>query len=66
MPVERRTQKRSAKPRVLPLHDEFVRQTEEQLVLVRELTELARELCAAAGELRKITQELTIPRPTVN
>jgi hypothetical protein len=66
MPVERRKQRRPGKSLPVPLPDDLVRQTEEQLALAREMIELARELCMAAWELRKMTQRLCISGPKEN
>jgi hypothetical protein len=66
MPVERRKQRRTAKSLPAPLPDDLVRQTEEQLALAKELIELARELCMAAWELRKMTERAYISVPTEN
>ena len=63
MPTKR--QKRRAPVRKLPTPPEdLVRETEEHLALAKELIELARELCLAAWELRKITQPGYISRTT--
>ena len=64
MPVERRKQRRPAKNLPAPSPDDLVRETEEQLALAKELIELARELCMAAWELRKITERAHISGPT--
>jgi len=66
MPVERQKQRRPVKNLPVPSPDDWVRETEEQLALARELIELARELCLAAWELRKITQRAHISGPTEN
>ena len=64
MPVDRQKQRRPVKNRSVPSPDDLVRETQEQLALAKELIELARELCMAAGELRKITQRAHISGPT--
>ena len=64
MPVERRKQRRPVKNLSAPSPFDLVRETEEHLALAKELIELARELCLAAWELRKITQPGYISRPT--
>jgi hypothetical protein len=64
MPVERRKQRRPAKSLPPALPEDLVRETEEQLALAKELIELARELCMAAWELRKITQRAYFSGPT--
>jgi hypothetical protein len=64
MPVERQKQRRPVKNLTAPSADDLVRETEEQLALAKELIELARELCMAAWELRKITQRAYFSGPT--
>jgi hypothetical protein len=66
MPVERQKQRRPLKNLPTPSADDLVRETEEQLALAKELIELARELCIAAWELRRMTERLYISGPTEN
>jgi len=66
MPVERQKQRRPVRSLPAVSHDDFLRQTEEQLALARELIKLARELCMAAWELRQITGRAYISGPTEN